>query len=368
MRFHVLGLAHLPCTAEVAPCAYSQKIRNLCKLLHRRGHTVYYYGVAGSSVECTENVTVVSETTWQKEFGANDWRNGQFVTAEGKGPAWDELRTNAILEVRKRLQLKDFVLPTMGWWHEPITSAITEKECIVAEPGIGYTGVYSRFKVYESYAWMHYLYGQQQKGSGQGSHYDAVIPNFYDPEEFAIDPSWQKSNYALFMARLNPDKGLRIASEACKRAGVPLFVAGQKAGHFDCDAVLKESHVKYLGVVTGRDKIKLLACARCLLSPTTYIEPFGGVNVEAQLCGTPAITTTFGAFTETVLDGLTGKRCSTLAEFSAAIKAEYDPATCINWAKSRYSIDAVTPLYERFFENLLKLWDDGWYSSTDAGT
>ena len=41
--------------------------------------------------------------------------------------------------------------------------------------------------------------------------------------------------------------------------------------------------------------------------------------VEAALCGTPAITTAFGAFTETVAQDRTGFRCQTTAQFLEAI-------------------------------------------------
>ena len=51
---------------------------------------------------------------------------------------------------------------------------------------------------------------------------------------------------------------------------------------------------------------ELLPCAHVLgdcvavLCLTSYLEPFGCVAVEAQLCGTPVISTDFGGMVETV--------------------------------------------------------------------
>jgi glycosyltransferase involved in cell wall biosynthesis len=50
--------------------------------------------------------------------------------------------------------------------------------------------------------------------------------------------------------------------------------------------------------------------------PRCYIEPFGGSGVEVLLCGTPLIAVDYGAFTETIIDGVNGFRCHTLHLFS----------------------------------------------------
>ena len=51
MRFHLLGLTHLPASRKYLSCAFTQKNRKLAKMLTSLGHTVYFYGCEGSDVK-----------------------------------------------------------------------------------------------------------------------------------------------------------------------------------------------------------------------------------------------------------------------------------------------------------------------------
>jgi hypothetical protein len=77
------------------------------------------------------------------------------------------------------------------------------------------------------------------------------------------------------------------------------------------------------------------------------------------MCGTPAITTDFGAFTETVDARL---RCSTLAEFCDAATLDVDRAALRESAIERFSPSVIGPKYQAYFEKLAGLWGKGWYS------
>lgn len=95
--------------------------------------------------------------------------------------------------------------------------------------------------------------------------------------------------------------------------------------------------------------------------PTYYLEPFGGVNVEAQLCGTPVITTDWGAFPETVVHGVTGYRCRTFEEFCWAVNHvdAIQPEACRTWAAANYSMERVGHMYEEYFHRIEGLFEEG---------
>ena len=94
-----------------------------------------------------------------------------------------------------------------------------------------------------------------------------------------------------------------------------------------------------------------------------------GVHAEAALCGTPVITTDWGVFPETVIQGFNGFRTRTLGEAVWASEniSLLDPRKIRDYAVQRFSMDNVKFQYQAYFEQLDTLNKSGWYSEWDNG-
>lgn len=356
MRFHVAALPHTNTTVDYISCAYTAKVINFCRMMKDRGHTVYLYGGEQNEAPCDEHIVCVNEADRAAHVGDQHFTSASF---DYTLPLWKNANAKIVEEIGKRASQKDFICIIAGYAQKQIADAFPHM--ITVEFGVGYGGSFSKYRVFESYAWMHICYGTANGGNPHGidGHWwDTVIPGYLDPNQFPF--SAEKDDYYLFIGRLVDRKGYRIAADVCFDIGAKLVVAGQGDPPLGCE---------YVGVVGPEERGRLMSRAKAVFVPTIYIEPFGNVNVEAQACGTPVITTDWGAFTETVVSGVTGFRCRTFGEFKrAALEApKLDPLVIRDRAVKEYSLETIGKKYEDYFARLLHLWDKGWYEGREFG-
>ena len=61
MRFHVVSLPHTNTTLAYSACAYTEKGRKFCVMMHELlGHDVYLYGGEDNEAPCTEAISCIS--------------------------------------------------------------------------------------------------------------------------------------------------------------------------------------------------------------------------------------------------------------------------------------------------------------------
>lgn len=357
MRFHVLGIPHTVTSKEYNACAYTQKVVKFGKMMTARGHEIIHYGHEDSDLICAESVPVLTNDDWKVAYGNYDWRK-TFFRYDVNDHAYQTFYANAIREVGKRKRKHDFILPFWGSGVRPVCDAHPDLICV--EPGIGYAGGHwARWKVFESYAIYHAYCGMARVGNCNQDWYEVVIPNYFDPEDFTF--SAEKDDYFLFLGRVYEGKGVQIAVQATERAKTRLVVAGQKP-----DRYRFPGHVEYVGYADTEKRRHLMSRASGSFLPSMYVEPFGGVQIENLFSGTPTITTDWGAFAENNVQGVTGYRCRTMGDFVDAVGAiregAIDSEVCRRYAQ-RFSLDAVGVMYEKYFRDVLDVYEgDGWYS------
>lgn len=127
----------------------------------------------------------------------------------------------------------------------------------------------------------------------------------YQPEQdahklYKIRNTYQlPEQYLLFVGNQNPRKNLNrlllAYDRAIEQGNFPhhLVIAGEQGWKFNREACLapikNRDHVHFIGFVPDEDMPALYTAASVFLFPTIY-EGFGIPVLEAQLCGTPVLT------------------------------------------------------------------------------
>jgi len=158
--------------------------------------------------------------------------------------------------------------------------------------------------------------------------------------------------HVLYLGRLTEEKGVRLLMSAWDAAdlSVPLVIAGAGPLADEVTAwAADRADVRYLGLRDRAECRALTARAVAVVAPSTWLETFGLVVVEAMAAGVPAVASAHGAFVELVDDGATGllHRPGDAGSLAAALRAIADPATNDRFgaaARHRYEQDFTPEL------------------------
>jgi glycosyltransferase involved in cell wall biosynthesis len=175
-----------------------------------------------------------------------------------------------------------------------------------------------------------------------------------------LTPRPVKQEYAAFLGRVSPEKGLDKAIRIAGRAGMKLKIAAKVDNadkeYYDSEIrhlIEGNPDVEFIGEINDQQKPDFLSGAHALLFPIDWPEPFGLVMIEAMACGTPVIAMRSGSVPEVIDQGISGFIVNSEAQAVTALKRvdELDRATVRatfdrRWTSRRMAEDYVNVYQE----------------------
>jgi glycosyltransferase involved in cell wall biosynthesis len=324
------------------------------------GHTCIEYANEGSETEADEHVVILDS----ERFSAlKDLYNREQpgVVASMESTLYREFSAKLKEELAKRVKKGDIICHPFGIAHTDLGDLFPE--AFHLEVGIGYAQCHFTLRVYETYHWLSWHHGKEQT---DGNAYEWVCPMGHDIDQW--EPRFEQGEYLLFFGRVNECKGLYIIKEIARQTNMKVIICGDGDPSPFLDPEI--TNLEYLPAVTGTARSELLRNAYAMLCPTRYIEPLCNSGIEAQLCGTPIITSDYGAFSEIMVHGYSGYRCHTLGDYLEAIKLvpNLNRRAIASTARAKYNLQNVGAQMDKIIRQVEMLGGKGWYSlePTDA--
>jgi len=374
IRLHIPGIPHTITRSEYSHCAFTGKVLRFAPMMRSRGFEVYHYGVETSESGATEQIQLMSKAEWttlrhasykflhpamsDAEITAKLDDPASFIgdLANFNTPLWVEFNKRLAVEVKKHYRSKAtdiFCIPMNPY------QGVEALDLIKVETGIGYPNSSEKYRIFESYAWLH-----AHLAKGNGNNYWFVVPNYFDVHEWPLSLS-PKIDTVGFLGRIGNTKGCHEIVAIAREFPTKRFIL---CGQGDPTPFLKAPNIFYKPPIHGTERAEYLGSLVACVAPSEFVEPFCGVAVEAQLCGTPVMTKDYGGQTETVENFKTGLRCHTLADYrhglQMALDGAFDRAYIRERAVRLYDMYNVARQYEYAFRCYLDIHNgkNGWYS------
>ena len=188
--------------------------------------------------------------------------------------------------------------------------------------------------------------------------YVGTVYNGIDLDHF--DFNEKPKDYLAFLGRIHPQKGPDKAIEIAKKTNHKLIMAA-KIDPIDYQYFVKKvkplidnKQIVYIGEVNQKKKINLLKNAKALISPITWDEPFGMVNIESLACGTPVITINRGSIPE-ILNKKVAFLCKDTEEMIKKVSKinEIDRKECRRHVENHFSSKLMAQNYLKIYKKII---------------
>ena len=379
----VFGCPSTPTHPDYAVNAFSTNVLGVLNMLSQYDeYRIMHFGTELSEVpKGVEHVSIVTEDELTQSYGDNWKTQKDLLDADGEKLAMGlyDVRAKHVVPQHVNPDELTFLLNFVGPGAQVLFNELGAKtQSHVVEAWVGYPDTYAQYRVFPSAYWQSFHYGRYHQSwehlmndlpeedraiqnpltivnhySFCKMEFDAVIPHALDMRLFTMQE--EKEDWFLHLSRIIPSKGINEAVEATRRTGHQLKIAG--AGDFERDMGYKPPpHVEILGTLKNKERNEIMGKAKGFFAYTLYGEVFGYAPVEASACGTPVLASNYGAFRETIQNGINGYRANNVDELVDNIDkiGDIKPQTCRKWVEDNYSYEAVAPQYHAYLQRLGK--------------
>ena len=296
IRLHLLGIPHTLLTDEFSNCAYTGKVQRFSPMMISRGFEVYYYGIEGGlDSGATKNIQLLTKQEWQnlrvvscqflhpelslEQVNERLTDNKLFTSdlANWGTPLYNMYNKRLERELPKYYRDKSTDIVCIPYTPDCYEECLNKLDVVQVETGIGYYKSKLSFRIFESYALKHKQCGNENIDFC--SNYWFVIPNYYDILQWNFVPKVEKKKIG-FLGRIGYGKGCDIFRDVAKMfPNIEFIICGQG----DVTPYLQHPNIIYKPPIYGKERSDYLGNLSAVLCASVYIEPFCGVNVEAQL-------------------------------------------------------------------------------------
>jgi glycosyltransferase involved in cell wall biosynthesis len=152
-----------------------------------------------------------------------------------------------------------------------------------------------------------------------------VKPNFVSPDPGARSGD---GDYALFVGRLSPEKGVGTVVAAWKHLprSIRLLIIGGGPEHEQLQAQAARdglTNIEFKAQLPREETLAAINRARVTVIPSEWYETFCMVIAESYACSTPVICSRMGVMQELVADGRTGLHFTPADPLDLARKVEW---------------------------------------------